>query len=453
MLGLAACDIQTRLPITDVDDVKPSISSMNEFTIVDQGSALFEGASGCSLHRDPTSGKVKFLALGRWRGTLEKEDLPVNYIVMSEHLDMIGVKLLSTFQKTRKVNGDDLQSRVKNVVGPWRGGKFMPLNNRPHSINNYCFSKVWFKCSTLNIRLCDKSKILSNVKQWLFADQLEKPKECVLYRPRNMGGLGLVHLDCKALSFLITTFLETAGNARFKCNLYHQALLQWHVDEVRNIPPPPKSPYYDDDFFASIRKVKTESSMNIFTMSSRTWYRVLMEDRVTHSGQGSQRSYTPCRAEVNNPAVDWERSWNLAATPGLSSDHSTFLWRMLHNLLPTQERLYRMGMPNITSDICSHCDLDVIGNLDHSLLNCPFNDGAGQYLVAKLSVIIHRLKAEQITLLNIEVEECDKLPATFLIATVLSEAWQLRKEKRRGNMNLVRASLEAGVNIMRKGRQ
>ena len=67
-------------------------------------------------------------------------------------------------------------------------------------------------------------------------------------------------------------------------------------------------------------------------------------------------------------------------------------------------------------------------------------------------MIIPRLKAEQITQLNIEVEECDKLPATFLIATVLREAWQLRKEKRRGNMNLVRASLEAGVNIMRKGR-
>ena len=44
-----------------VDDVKPSISCMNDFTVVDHGSALFEGASGCKLHRDPQSGKVKFL--------------------------------------------------------------------------------------------------------------------------------------------------------------------------------------------------------------------------------------------------------------------------------------------------------------------------------------------------------------------------------------------------------
>ena len=70
---------------------------------------------------------VKFLPLGRWRGTLTREDLPVNYIVLSEHLDMVGVKLFSSYQKTRKVNGDDLQTKVHNIVGGWKGGKFMPL--------------------------------------------------------------------------------------------------------------------------------------------------------------------------------------------------------------------------------------------------------------------------------------------------------------------------------------
>ena len=55
-----------------IDDVKPAITSMEEFSLVDRGSSLFEQASGCILHRDPTSGKVKFLPLGRWKGTLSK---------------------------------------------------------------------------------------------------------------------------------------------------------------------------------------------------------------------------------------------------------------------------------------------------------------------------------------------------------------------------------------------
>ena len=128
--------------IAYVDDVKPSITSMQEFSLVDQGSALFEAASGCILNRDPTSGKVKFLPLGRWRGTLSREDIPVKYIVISEHLDMVGVKLKASYLHTRKTNCDELQERVKNVIGPWKGGKFMPLSQRSHSLNTYCLSKV-----------------------------------------------------------------------------------------------------------------------------------------------------------------------------------------------------------------------------------------------------------------------------------------------------------------------
>ena len=44
-----------------IDDVKPAITAMEEFTIVDHGSSLFERASGCILQQDQTSGQVKFL--------------------------------------------------------------------------------------------------------------------------------------------------------------------------------------------------------------------------------------------------------------------------------------------------------------------------------------------------------------------------------------------------------
>ena len=84
-----------------VDDVKPAITSMSEFKLVDTASLLFEKASGCELHRDPTSGKVKFLPLGRWRGTLQQEDIPLPYIALSDHLDMLGVVLKATHAQTQ----------------------------------------------------------------------------------------------------------------------------------------------------------------------------------------------------------------------------------------------------------------------------------------------------------------------------------------------------------------
>ena len=268
---------------------------MNEFLIVDEGSALFEAASGCILHRDPKSGKVKFLPLGRWKGTLTKEDLPVNYIALSEHLDMVGVKLMASYQKTRKVNCDDLQIKVQNMIGAWRGGKFMSLTDRPNSLNTYCLPKIWFRCSSINLRACDLAKFSSSIKSWLFADQLEKPEEIVLHRNRRNGGLGLVNIKFKALSMMIRSFLETAIIPSFEHNLLHTSLFLWHVEGKGELTIPPKLPYYDEHFFGYIREVKKEGLLNLQTMSSGMWYRVLLENHITHESRNSVRTLRPCR--------------------------------------------------------------------------------------------------------------------------------------------------------------
>ena len=83
------------------DDVKPAITSMMEFTLVDRAMALFESASGCKLHRDPSSKKCKFLPLARWRGTLEQTDIPCPYMTISDHLEMVDVEVRETLSQTK----------------------------------------------------------------------------------------------------------------------------------------------------------------------------------------------------------------------------------------------------------------------------------------------------------------------------------------------------------------
>ena len=94
------------------DDVKPAITTMQEFILVDKAMDVFEKSSGCRMHRDPASDKCKFLPLGRWRGTLTQENLPCNFFSLSDHLDMLGVTLKATYTATRKENGDELQAKM-----------------------------------------------------------------------------------------------------------------------------------------------------------------------------------------------------------------------------------------------------------------------------------------------------------------------------------------------------
>ena len=75
------------------DDLKPAIKSMEEFVLVDNIVGVFEAASGCQIHRDPTQDKCKVLLLGGWK-RLEQADIPVDYIRISDHLDMLGLSLI-----------------------------------------------------------------------------------------------------------------------------------------------------------------------------------------------------------------------------------------------------------------------------------------------------------------------------------------------------------------------
>ena len=139
---------------------------------------------------------------------------------------------------------------------------------------------------------------------------------------------------------MIRLYLETAIMKKFRSNLLHAALFQWNILLNHDIPNPGKHPYLEEDMFSLIREVKEEGLLNLSNMKSGEWYRVLLENKILMKLEDDgKRSLKPCRAEVNNPHVDWDYSWKLANLKGLSSTEQTFLWKMLHNLLPTPARL------------------------------------------------------------------------------------------------------------------
>ena len=117
------------------------------------------------------------------RGTLQQEDIPLRYMVLSESLEMVGVELKASWLQTRKANGDIIQNRLSNIVNVWKSGKFMDLSCKPWSLNTYALTKVWFRCHTVDLRVSDISSVTSKVKSWLFQDHLEKPEEMILFRP------------------------------------------------------------------------------------------------------------------------------------------------------------------------------------------------------------------------------------------------------------------------------
>ena len=79
----------------------------------------------------------------------------------------------------------------------------------------------------------------------------------------------------------------------------------------------------------------------------------------------------------------------------MAPDMSSFLWKMLLDLLSTQQRLHRMGAS--PSPLCKLCSQET-GTLRHELIDCTHNGNNGQLLLTCLQTHIPNLTAENLPL-------------------------------------------------------
>ena len=90
-------------------------------------------------------------------------------------------------------------------------------------------------------------------------------------------------------------------------------------------------PYYNESFFNSISWVKENTPLNIATMTTAQWYRVLLAREVTMMEIVDQpMQYISCRTELASPNTDWELTWRRARLKGLGSEATSFICKLLH---------------------------------------------------------------------------------------------------------------------------
>ena len=131
----------------------------------------------------------------------------------------------------------------------------------------------------------------------------------------------------------------------------------------------------------------------------------------------------------------------------------SFLWRMVHNLLPTQERLNRL-LSTVTSPECTLCDSGDFCDIPHALITCNFNNDVGNWLIRCLKVQLPNVQPKQLAVLDfgLDVGDPESLPAVWLTAKTLGVIWQSRMIKKPGSILTTRATLEANIMLLRKTR-
>ena len=161
------------------------------------------------------------------------------------------------------------------------------------------------------------------------------------------------------------------------------------------------------------------------------------------------RELVPCRAETRNPEHDWEATWHRARLPGLGSELMSFLFKVVHDLLPTQERVSRTS-PAVNG-VCRMCPSNDTEDLEHALVSCEANQGIGLAVLDSLP-LDRRVQGQHALKLQLPLEDHQELSVVWFLAAAWSSMWGSRKMSRRPELYRVRADLEAKVSLLRETR-
>ena len=163
----------------------------------------------------------------------------------------------------------------------------------------------------------------------------------------------------------------------------------------------------------------------------------------------------PLRCKSYNPSSNWTVAWSLIRTPGLSSTTSSFLFKLLHLLLPTQERIRRIRLnTEQESGLCVLCETQV-DDLEHSFFACPHTAAAGLQTLGWAQSVVPDLTPLQALRLDIGEAQLGReegLIFTTIIGTGLKFIWEARVNKKRVEPYEVRAEMEALISILRRSR-
>ena len=91
-----------------------------------------------------------------------------------------------------------------------------------------------------------------------------------------------------------------------------------------------------------------------------------------------------------------------------------------------------------------------VENLEHALIQCQANNGVGMALMQTLRLTIPTLTPAEALRLELNVSAEEELPLVWLLAATLLSIWEQRQTSQKVQPYLVRANLEAKVNLLRK---
>ena len=152
-------------------------------------------------------------------------------------------------------------------------------------------------------------------------------------------------------------------------------------------------------------------------------------------------------SETPKYLLDWYIS--IQSAKRLCSESKSFLFKLIHELLPCKERLHQLGQS--ATSLC-WCNSGEVETYKHLFFQCDMNEQAGQSLLRCLKSYDSLLTEEKCLWLELGSGEPFILPSVSLLVTGLELIWKNIRQEKRTTVIYIRAELENSVSIKRRSR-
>lgn len=187
-------------------------------------------------------------------------------------------------------------------------------------------------------------------------------------------------------------------------NLFKTGLNEWDYDLLRDI-------FNQEDIERIIKIPVAHTTQGV---DKWFWLEDVKGQYTVKSGYRLLSSSLP-HFSANNIPFKWLRLWNLSISPKVKN----FLWRVMHDCLPTLENLKRKFVD--VNPICQVCKL-VVESVEHILLGCLFANKCWE--LSKINLII--AAGQSFTQMVVNLFDTLSLKDLELICSVMWSIWNHR---------------------------
>ena len=149
-------------------------------------------------------------------------------------------------------------------------------------------SKVFYRTLVIPLTKNISTKIQSKIRSWVLQDCFEKSAAHVLYRKPEDGGLGLLSVQCQAISVLLRAFCKLSADPCFIHSLNLETLFWSQVLGEFCAVDLQLPPYYNVDFLNTLKYYNENLIRNIAVMTIKEWYQLILDDRLLMSPSTTQ---------------------------------------------------------------------------------------------------------------------------------------------------------------------